>query len=491
VESSNNFGSGYTTGTTLSISTYTTTSSDPAEETARAFHRIVFMPTPPVVQEEAEEELDQGRGKLLEEERAKTREHIKVLVRGASGLERWLSELRVGWLLDPTPGVGELDASASQRFQYCAESWILAVYVISRSISSFNGWCCPQGSEEEAAAGWPSASELVRFVVATLLKMLPFADTVVTVNITDPLTTEEPCSKLGAAAVPPADKFQALVDVRDALSRVSQGLQLWASWLCSSSPDAEAAGRISEMDNILFAELGKLDEAIWETRHYMVSRIMSLMDDSPSGWGGARGHQRSAEIHKAARSITSYINVLSTSYDGSLNHQPKNTSPLSRLTTEMVHSLEEKIARKSLSFQDRGLRFLFLINNFYFMRQQLGANRLLNVPMRALTLKIDECINNYILVSWAPVLKCLHNRATPCCFTTYSPLLEFESEFQRTHRTQKLWKVPDPKLRKRLRKAIIEEVITGITKFLEDNSISTPQVSPDNLEEMLQELFEG
>jgi hypothetical protein len=157
----------------------------------------------------------------------------------------------------------------------------------------------------------------------------------------------------------------------------------------------------------------------------------------------------------------------------------------------MVHSLEEKIARKSLSFQDRGLRFLFLINNFYFMRQQLGANRLLNVPMRALTLKIDECINNYIQVSWAPVLKCLHNRATPCCFTTYSPLLEFESEFQRTHRTQKLWKVPDPKLRKRLRKAIIEEVITGITKFLEDNSISTPQVSPDNLEEMLQELFEG
>ncbi|CAL4966306.1 unnamed protein product [Urochloa decumbens] len=495
VESSNNFGSGYTTGTTLSINTHTTTSSDRVLEYARVFHHpSVFVPTPPaVVQEKAEEEeLDQARGnKFLEEERAKTREHIRVLVRGARGMDRWLSELRVGWVLNS----GEvLDASARRRFQCCAEGWILAVYVISRSISSFNGWCCPQ----EEAAVWPPASELVRFVVATLLKMLPFVDTVVTLNTTmdNPTATEHPTVSCygGFSAVPPADKFQALVDVRDALSRVSERAQLWASWL-DLSADVEAARRISEISCILLAELGKLDEAIWDTRRHIGNRIMTLLmdDDGDSPWR-ARAHQRSADIHKATRSIMSYINALSTSYDMPgipTATQPKNMSPLTDLIMEMVHSLEEKIERKSLSFHDHSLKFLFLINNSYFMWQQLHANRLLRTT--ALTLKIDDYIKSYVQVSWTPVMKCLHNnRAPPCCFTVFSPLHRFESEFQKTYRAQKLWKVPDPKLRKRLRKAVIEEVVPGITEFLEDNSsISNPEVSPEKLEEMLEELFEG
>ncbi|CAL5049748.1 unnamed protein product [Urochloa decumbens] len=455
VESSNNFGSGYTTGTTLSINTHTTTSSDRVLESARRRRRSSTK----------EEATSSWR------KRAKTREHIRVLVRGASDPDRWLSELRVGWVLNP----GEvLDASARRRFQYCAEGWILAVYVISRSISSFNGWCCP----EEEAAVWPPASELVRFVVATLLKMLPFVDTVVTLNTTidNPTATEHPTVSCygGFSAVPPADKFQALVDVRDALSRVSER--------------AQTLGLM-------------LDEAIWDTRRHMGNRIMTLMDDDP--W---KAHHRSAEIHKGTRSIMTYIvNVLSTSYDMPLNPtvrseasslhvtQPKNMSPLTNLIVEMVHSLEEKIERKSLSFHDHSLKFLFLINNSYFMWQQLHTNRLLDVPrMTALPLKIDDYIKSYVQVSWTPVLKCLHDNRAPCCFTIYSPLHRFESEFQKTYRAQKLWKVPDPKLRKRLRKAIIEEVVPGITDFLEDNSsIRNPEVSHEKLEEMLEELFEG
>ncbi|CAN6162646.1 unnamed protein product [Urochloa humidicola] len=509
VGSSNNFGSSYTTGTTLSsIRTHTTTSSDRVVESARVFHpSVLVVPTPAAVVQEKpeEEELDQGRGnKFLEEERAKTREHIRVLVRGARGLDRWLSELRVGWVLNP----GELDASAlridvSQRFQYCAEGWILAAYVISRSISSFNGWCCPQ----KEAAVWPPASELVRFVVAALLKMLPFVDTVVTLNTIDnPTTTEHPTVSCYGSAAPPADKFRALVDVRDALSRVLERFQHWASWLLLSA-DVEAAGRISAVSSILFDELGKLDEAIWDTRRHMGNRIMTLLMDNEgdSSWR-ARAHQRSADIHKATRSIMRYINALSTSYDMTVNPtvtskasslhltQPKNMSPLTDLIMETVHSLEEKIERKSLSFHDHSLKFLFLINNSYFMWQQLHTNWLLYVPMMmtALALKIDDYIKNYVQLSWTPVLKCLHNNRAPCCFTIYSPLHRFESEFQETYRAQKLWKVPDPKLRKRLRKAIIEEVVPGITEFLEDNrSISNPEVSPEKLEEMLEELFEG
>lgn len=68
---------------------------------------------------------------------------------------------------------------------------------------------------------------------------------------------------------------------------------------------------------------------------------------------------------------------------------------------------------------------------------------------------------------------------------------KFEDEFRKTYTTQKLWKVPDPMLRKTLRDAIIVKIIPSYTKYIEDNKISTPKYSPDELKEMLQELFEG
>ena len=93
-------------------------------------------------------------------------------------------------------------------------------------------------------------------------------------------------------------------------------------------------------------------------------------------------------------------------------------------------------------------------------------------------------------MTWAPVLECLHN-PTFRCFTRDSPLPKFESKFQSTYAAQKLWKVPDPELRKRLRVAIIEKVVSCFTNYLEDNNRITPGVTPQELEEMLQELFEG
>ncbi|KAL6603338.1 hypothetical protein ACP70R_043699 [Stipagrostis hirtigluma subsp. patula] len=91
-------------------------------------------------------------------------------------------------------------------------------------------------------------------------------------------------------------------------------------------------------------------------------------------------------------------------------------------------------------------------------------------------------------------LSCLHdNGPASLCLSLgrfYSPLLKFESEFQKTYSAQKLWKVPDPNLRRKLRQAIIEKVTSGLTEHLEDNNITTPGFTPQELEEMLQELFE-
>jgi len=112
--------------------------------------------------------------------------------------------------------------------------------------------------------------------------------------------------------------------------------------------------------------------------------------------------------------------------------------------------------------------------------------------MESLICKVDDYIDSYLHESWAPVLKCLQDPATPRCFTTYSSHIpKFESKFQKTFATQKLWKVPDPEMRRRLRKAVVDKVIPVFTQFLEDNSIVTPGFTPRKLEKMLGELFEG
>jgi hypothetical protein len=111
--------------------------------------------------------------------------------------------------------------------------------------------------------------------------------------------------------------------------------------------------------------------------------------------------------------------------------------------------------------------------------------------MAALFGKVGDYVNSYVQVSWKPMLSSLLN-PTPLCFKRSCFLLpKFEDEFRKTYTTQKLWKVPDPELRKTLRNAIIVKIIPSYTKYIEDNKISTPKSSPDELKEMLQELFEG
>ena len=75
----------------------------------------------------------------------------------------------------------------------------------------------------------------------------------------------------------------------------------------------------------------------------------------------------------------------------------------------------------------------------------------------------------------------------------YSAQRRFLAEFEKTYLAQKLWKVPDPELRKVLRTTIVDKVISVFTKFLEDGGVSASRVivSPESLQEMSEELFEG
>jgi hypothetical protein len=339
--------------------------------------------------------------------------------------------------------------------------------------------------------------------------MLPFVDAVAALDISDnnPSSSDDDHHGIVSShggSVTSAHKFQTLIQVRDALSGASEQVQLWDSWLRSSTGAAEAT-RISRL---VLAKLDKVDEAIRATRDYIRTQsTMSLKHDySTSGLDPP-----SADIHKVTRSVTSYITVLSASYDRLVDPPivleaislrgddevearlvpGENDTPSIHLIKLMMSSLEKKLTRVSQSFPDLSHQLLFLLNNSHFVWHQLRANPLLDGLMQALTRRIDGYIYRYLQASWTPVLKPLHNR-TLCCFMRYSSLREFESKFDKTYAAQKLWKVPDPELREELRTAIVHKVISAFTRFLQDSGVgSSSKVTPEKLEEMLEELFEG
>jgi hypothetical protein len=439
----------------------------------------------------------------LEEEKEKLHGHIKNLVQefcttrnSALVLERWFSDLGISWVLSIVTDDEASSASVfrqQQQLGHLARSWIVALNVIQVCVFTYLDGSC---NREEGTFS-PCASEFARFLQSTVSKMLPFVDAVIAPNVGPPRIQDTLSnSSDGEATTEPTteEKLQALIGVRDALSAASEQIQLWPH----CPPFLGSRDIIAEMSNLLSAKLDKLDQTILDTVDEIRTSITSLLLDSHEADSmDCEAVQGSPNIHKVTRFIVNCIKVLSTNYalvrqivsnaaslgkyvaeHGKASPLATNTDPFAALIMEMISCLQEKLLRVSQPFPDQGLRFLFFLNNTYFMWQQLHPSSALEPHMSALTCKIDEHIQSYLQVSWAPVLSCLHD-PTPLCLGRYSPLAKFQLEFQKTSTVQKLWMVPDPELRGRLRKAIIEKVSSGFTKYLEDYNVNSPRARGD------------
>ncbi|VAH53840.1 unnamed protein product [Triticum turgidum subsp. durum] len=160
--------------------------------------------------------------------------------------------------------------------------------------------------------------------------------------------------------------------------------------------------------------------------------------------------------------------------------------------------LKDLLFTKSESCSDQGLRYLFLLNNSYFVAHMLSESSSSPAYLNELHY-CEKYMDSYLDVSWRHVLACIPKSRFPGpihCWINTSSLVKFELAFHKTYQTQKLWKVLDPWLRDALRRAIIERVITGYRNYLEEHSelekhIGRESSSPEVLEEMLGELFEG
>ncbi|CAN6173670.1 unnamed protein product [Urochloa humidicola] len=302
-------GGSTTSGTTYTTTTVTvtTSSSDSAGERPREFHSSMILPTTPVVEENTEE-LDVA--KEIEEDRVRKLEHLKGLAvefrsgNNLSALEKWLSELDVGWVLHELkidePAAGSI--RIWRRFQYFAESWILAMQEINKSISTcFDVWCSSQDRDEGTSTNPTLASEFALLVEAAVLKMLPFVDAII--------AAAARTNKYRPDAVTATEKLQVLIDVSDTLSLASEKILSF----CSSSPCVDSTDGM--MRENLSTELAKLDEAMWDTMVGMKTGTTARMEDN----GGSGGHPcGSSDIHKVTRSVISDTKVLWANY-GSLN----------------------------------------------------------------------------------------------------------------------------------------------------------------------------
>ncbi|CAL5051148.1 unnamed protein product [Urochloa decumbens] len=285
------------------------------------------------------------------------------------------------------------------------------------------------------------------------------------------------------------------------------------------------------MDGVFARKRDKLSDAI---RSMLEKVRASFLRDSCSRVSLVEA----GGVHKATMLMMNYVMLLSRN-EGALSfvlHDSGTSCSVLDLIRDLISCLEKQLERAANLISDPGLRYIFLMNNCSFISKKLSSLLLptwtlmedykierprkrdyrerlppmqdyVNQADPNLRTKIEtdsnmdglvhiqSFIEAYLDVSWEPVMSCL-NHGKPHFLRRGGVHYKFESEFWRTYDTQKLWKVPNPELRKRLRKAIIEKVISGYSKYLAERmakgkSTSQPNNTTHELEQALKELFEG
>ncbi|KAF7019403.1 hypothetical protein CFC21_032579, partial [Triticum aestivum] len=261
------------------------------------------------------------------------------------------------------------------------------------------------------------------------------------------------------------------------------------------SPEAQRI--FNEMGGPLEREGNRLWEIILST----MKEVRTLMEEDDS-WAIeiSRG---GGEVHNNTRFIMDCIvcmkNARTSMKSSALSDNTENLGVLIDGTIDYLKSL---LFTKSESCSDQILRYLFLLNNSYFVANVVSESSFID-ELWDLELELTpECkkyMDSYIDVSWGHVVSCIPKSGFPGPIQRWintSSVAKFESAFHKTYQTQKLWKVPDPRLRDALRRAITERVISGyrdylVVHLLLEKHVVRESSRPEVLEGMLGELFEG
>jgi hypothetical protein len=335
------------------------------------------------------------------------------------------------------------------------ERWVRALTIIVVSIS------------KELAAEAATA----RFAKASVSAMLVFVDAFLD--------------------VPKVDNLQAVLHMYICVSGASHAMSAMHSLISS-----EAQSIFSEIGGSLVTEESRLVQAIFTTMEE-VSVKLNNDDGDDDSWaiGILRG---GGEVHRYTRLMVDYIVLMRRTHASTQKSaQSFNTARLCCVIQYTVNYLNNLLWNKSKLCSDQSLRYLFLLNNSYFVAQDgemwSGQHQRLE-----LTGECASYMDHYMWASWGALLSGIQSNyfALPKSRKNTSLIAEFQSAFHKTYQAQKFWKVPDPRLRSLLRETITKNVISRYRDYLRGHPALEKQVSsgsntPESLEEMLGELFEG
>ncbi|CAM0902348.1 unnamed protein product [Alopecurus aequalis] len=211
-------------------------------------------------------------------------------------------------------------------------------------------------------------------------------------------------------------------------------------------------------------------------------------------------------VHRNTRLLVDCILLMRKAQTSTQNlARSKDNGTLRGLLQDMINYLKTELLTNSMLCLDPSLGYLFLLNNYYYVAHEVSEPSIsLDADLGfghhlKLTPECEKYMDSYLDVSWGHVLFCIPKSNFPGPLRRWintSALAKFQSAFHKTYQTQKFWEVPDPQLRSLLRETITKKVIPGYRDYLkehpelEKHAISGIN-SPEVMEEMLGELFEG
>ncbi|KAF7012057.1 hypothetical protein CFC21_026290 [Triticum aestivum] len=375
---------------------------------------------------------------------------------GRCSLENWFAQLDVHWVLQMRDKYGwrfQFRDMSVSCLQELAERWTRALTVIVVSI-------------KELVTAIHDVPAVAQFGRVSISPMLVFVDAAVHVN--------------------EAEKLQAMLHTYICLPNASYNMCMMH--LISS----EAQSIFNDIGASLDRERKRLIGAISNTM--LVGWTLDIL----------RG---AGEVHRNTRLLVNCITLMRKAHASTKSSAHSHyTGELHDLIHDTVNYLKDLLLKKSALCSDPSLRYMFLLNNSNFIAQVSETSICLDVELcsgqqRRLELKNErnKYMDGYLDASWGHVVSCIPKSRSPGLIRGWintRSLAKFESAFHETYQAQKLWKVPDPRLRDVLRRAIIERVIPGYRDYLKEHPLLEKQASdgsssPEVLEEMLAELFEG
>ncbi|KAM3211964.1 hypothetical protein ACQJBY_065208 [Aegilops geniculata] len=221
---------------------------------------------------------------------------------------------------------------------------------------------------------------------------------------------------------------------------------------------------------------------------FLVQNFAQIVDElSPKG-GASLSARFEKTLHDLRRSIRSGLQ------DGMVEMET-----LQDAVATLISHLEIMLEKESHRYQDAGLKQMFMVNNVNFVLHQVEGSEIKYLLGEDWVLKhrdqLRDHISRFINISWESVMYCFHVKTNKIPIFSSLPTLQvFNLEFEKTYWTQKTWKVENPLLRSNMRKSVSEKLVQAYSTYLENHKNKAPKLmkyTPEDLEELLSDLFEG